>query len=312
MGANGYRTAHYPHHAATMDYLDELGFLVMDETRWFETTPDGIRQLEMLVKRDRNRPGVIFWSLGNEEPMHIRPEGRRIALALRTIVRRLDPTRPVTTAQSVDPLHSTVLADMDVIGVNYKKEELKYGLWETIEQRVFPGSVSNHHLGTQLGLLMAAYEMNTFKDAYQKAVIENAKSFARALKKEGREVMGDPAVDYTETHQVLVDVGYGTGPEVAERLEENNIIVNYQATPDEEGFTASGALRMGVSEMTRFGFGQREFTELAGLMADCILRGKDVGQEVSRLRSRYTTMHYCFDGPEFQTALEQFMGQVGF
>ena len=71
-----------------------------------------------------------------------------------------------------------------------------------------------------------------------------------------------------------MDVGYGTGPEVAERLEENNIIVNYQATPDEEGFTASGALRMGVSEMTRFGFGQAEFTELAGLMADCILRGK--------------------------------------
>ena len=46
----------------------------------------------------------------------------------------------------------------------YKKGELKYGLWETIESRAFPGSVSNHHLGTQLGLLMAAYEMNQFKD----------------------------------------------------------------------------------------------------------------------------------------------------
>lgn len=122
MGANGYRTAHYPHHAATMDYLDELGFLVMDETRWFETTPDGIRQLEMLIKRDRNRPGVIFWSLGNEEPMHVRPEGRRIARALKTIAKRLDPTRPVTTAQSVDPLHSTVLDVMDVMGVNYNIE----------------------------------------------------------------------------------------------------------------------------------------------------------------------------------------------
>ena len=122
MGANGYRTAHYPHHAATMDYLDELGFLVMDETRWFETTPDGVRQLEMLIRRDRNRPGVILWSLGNEEPMHVRPEGRRIARALRTIVKRLDPTRPVTTAQSVDPLHSTVLDVMDVMGVNYNIE----------------------------------------------------------------------------------------------------------------------------------------------------------------------------------------------
>ena len=199
-----------------------------------------------------------------------------------------------------------------VIGVNYRREDLKWGLWETIQSRAFPGSVSNHHLGTQLGLLMAAYEMNYFKDSYQKAVIDNAKYFAKALHEAGLHVLGDPTIGYTETHQVLVDVGYGTGPEVAERLEENNIIVNYQATPDEEGFTASGALRMGVSEMTRFGFGQTEFTELAGLMADCILRGKDVGQEVSRLRSRYTTMHYCFDGPEFQTALEQFMGQIGF
>ena len=43
-------------------------------------------------------------------------------------------------------------------------------------------------------------------------------------------------------------VGYGEGPEIAERLERNNIIVNYQATPDEEGFTASGALRMGMQE----------------------------------------------------------------
>ena len=199
-----------------------------------------------------------------------------------------------------------------VIGVNYKKDELKYGLWETIESRVFPGSVSNHHLGTQLGLLMAAYEMNTFKDAYQKAIIENAKHFAKALKAEGLNVMGDPAIDYTETHQVIVSVGYGTGPEVANRLEENNIIVNYQATPDEEGFTASGALRMGVSEMARFGFGKEEFTALAKLIADCVLRGKDVGEDVAKLRSGYTKQLYCFDDAQFTEALEGFEALIGF
>ena len=199
-----------------------------------------------------------------------------------------------------------------VIGVNYKRDELKYGLWETIESRAFPGSVSNHHLGTQLGLLMAAYEMNTFKDEYQKAVIENAKSFAKALKAEGLNVMGDPAIDYTETHQVIVSVGYGTGPEVANRLEENNIIVNYQATPDEEGFTASGALRMGVSEMTRFGFGAAEFAALAKLMADCILRGRAVGDEVASLRSKYTEQRYCFTDAEFTKALDQLEKRIGF
>lgn len=199
-----------------------------------------------------------------------------------------------------------------VVAVNYRKEELKYGLWETIESRAFPGSVSNHHLGTQLGMLMAAYEMNAFRDEYQSAVIASAKHFAKALKAQGLDVAGDPAMDYTETHQVLVSVGYGAGAEVARRLEENNIIVNYQATPDEEGFTASGALRMGVSEMTRFGFGPEQFDQLAVLMADCILRNKDVSEDVSRLRAGFTQMGYCFSGPEFDAALESLAGKVGF
>ena len=188
--------------------------------------------------------------------------------------------------------------------MNYKEEDLKYGLWKAIESRTFPGSVSNHHLGTQLGMLMAAYEMNQFKDAYQKAIIENAKSFARSLKANGLDVAGDPAIDYTETHQVIVSVGYGEGPEIAERLEQNNIVVNYQATPDEEAFTASGALRMGVSEMTRFGFEAADFDKLAQLMADCILRGKDVKEDVKKLRSQHLEMRYCFSDAEIDEALE--------
>ena len=111
-----------------------------------------------------------------------------------------------------------------VIGVNYKEEDLKYGLWKTIESRTFPGSVSNHHLGTQLGMLMAAYEMNQFRDAYQSAIIRNAKSFARSLKSYGLDVVGDPAIDYTETHQVIVSVGYGEGAEIAEYVELDELL----------------------------------------------------------------------------------------
>ena len=197
-----------------------------------------------------------------------------------------------------------------VVAVNWKKEDLKYGLWETIETRAFPGSVSNHHLGTQLGLLMAAYEMNTFRDEYQKAVIENAKHFAKALKAQGLQVEGDPAIDYTETHQVIVSVGYGVGPEIATRLEKNGVIVNYQATPDEEGFTASGALRMGVSEMTRFGFEKRDFDTLAALMADCILRSKDISEDVQKLRSEHLEMKYCFAGEEFEKELDHLLNVI--
>ncbi len=166
-------------------------------------------------------------------------------------------------------------------------------LWAAIVRRVFPGSVSNHHLGTLVGLLMAAYEMNAFKSEYQKAVLANAKAFAKALKNAGLTVEGDSRAGYTETHQVIIRVGYGKGPLMAEALEANNIIVNYQAAPDDEGFTAASCLRMGVQEMTRFGMGPKDFAELAGLMEEVILHGRDVRDEVSRFREKFTEMHYC-------------------
>ena len=197
-----------------------------------------------------------------------------------------------------------------VIGVSYRPEDLKWGLWETMQTRTFPGSVSNHHLGTLLGELMSAYEMNAFKDEYQKAVVENAKYFARCLAGEGMDVAGDPAISYTETHQVIVKVGYSKGPAVAQRLEKNNIIVNYQATPEEEGFTASGALRMGVSEMTRFGFGKQEFARLAHLIAECV-KGVDVRDEVVKFRSEYTGMKYCFSDQELGGVMEKFRAATG-
>ena len=197
-----------------------------------------------------------------------------------------------------------------VIGVSYKPEDLKWGLWETMQTRTFPGSVSNHHLGTLLAELMSAYEMNAFKDEYQKNVVENAKYFAKCLADEGMDVAGDPAISYTETHQVIVKGGYTRGPEVAERLERNNIIVNYQATPEEEGFTASGALRMGVNEMTRFGFGKEEFKKLAHLIAECV-KGVDVRDEVIRFRSEYTEMKYCFSDKDLDGAVENFCKVTG-
>ena len=195
-----------------------------------------------------------------------------------------------------------------VIGGRWVETDEKWELWEAIERRTFPGSVSNHHLGTLLGLLLAAYEMNHFRDEYQRAVIANAKAFACALKEAGLDVAGDPAVDYTETHQVIVRVGYGRGPEVAGRLEDSGIIVNFQAAPDEEGFTAAGALRMGVAEMTRFGMGPEGFARVAELIAAVVKDGAGVADEVRRLRQDYLEMRYCFRGPEFDVYLERLRG----
>jgi aminomethyltransferase len=192
-----------------------------------------------------------------------------------------------------------------IVGVNYPEENVHYPLWEAIQRRAFPGSVSNHHLGTLLGLLMAACEMNAFKDEYQKNVLANAKSFALALKECGLDVAGDPDVSYTQTHQVILNVGYAKGPEIARQLEENNIIVNYQATPEEEGFTASGALRMGVSEMTRFGMGKEDFQELAQLMHAIIIEQRSIKEKVASFRKRFLEMKYCFSGNEFDDMIQK-------
>jgi aminomethyltransferase len=192
-----------------------------------------------------------------------------------------------------------------IIAVNYSDDQKEYDFWEAIQRRAFPGSVSNHHLGTLLGLLLAAYEMNHFKDAYQQQVIGNAKAFALALKDCGLDVAGDADVSYTETHQVIINVGYAKGPDIAQRLEENNIVLNYQAAPEEEGFTAAGSLRTGVQEMTRFGMSAADFQELAQLLADVVLHAKNVKAEVSALRRRFGEMQYCFSDDQFDDLLQK-------
>lgn len=192
-----------------------------------------------------------------------------------------------------------------IVAGNFREEEKQYPLWESVENRTFPGSVSNHHLGTMLGLLMAAYEMNCFRDGYQQAVIGNAKAFAAALSDAGLRVAGDPAISFTETHQVVVKVAYAQAVAAARRLEESNIICNYQAAPDEEGFTAAGALRLGVQEMTRFGMGPEDFKTLAQYIRDVVVAGKSIREEVAAFRKRFTTMRYCFAEEGFAEVMEK-------
>lgn len=167
-------------------------------------------------------------------------------------------------------------------------------LWVEIKGRAFPGSTSNHHLGTLLGLLMATYEMNEYKADYQAQVVKNARAFTAALHAGGISVEGDPATGFTETHQAVIRVRqFGTGEEIARRLEENNIITNYQALPDDESFVGSSGIRMGTQEMTRFGMKEQDFEQLAGYMTDCIKSNKKVKDEINKLRQKFLIMDYC-------------------
>lgn len=124
MGANAFRCSHYPHSEETMEALDEMGFLVMDEVRHFSSSPEALEQLEMMVKRDRNRPCVILWSIGNEEPGAVTESGLRIAQTMKACVKRLDDSRPVTTAVCHNPTQAPVVQGMEVLGLNYQLHNL--------------------------------------------------------------------------------------------------------------------------------------------------------------------------------------------
>ena len=119
MGANGFRTSHYPHSPETMDALDRHGFLVLAEIRHFDSNEESMRQIELSVKRDRNRPSVIFWSTGNEElRYHNYEQGISIQRAMAAQVRKYDHYRPITSAVG-KPENSVIMPYTDIIGINY-------------------------------------------------------------------------------------------------------------------------------------------------------------------------------------------------
>lgn len=183
-----------------------------------------------------------------------------------------------------------------IIGIKVQNDSPYSKLANEIHTRTFPGSTSNHHLGTQLALLGAALEMKNFRDEYQKAVVSNARAFAKALYEKGIPVEGGEEDGFTKTHQVVIRVKkFGDGKEIAVRLEQNNIIVNFQALPDDETFYHPSGIRMGVSEMTRFGMEKEDFATLSEIMADIIIHNKNRKSDVENLRGQFTKMRFCFD-----------------
>jgi len=120
MGSNAYRAAHNAPANEFLDAADRLGMLVMDENRDFGSSPEHLQQLEWMVRRDRNHPSVILWSVFNEEPSQGTEMGYELVRRMSAAVKQLDTTRPVTAAQSnsdLNPINASQAAD--VAGFNY-------------------------------------------------------------------------------------------------------------------------------------------------------------------------------------------------
>lgn len=150
MGCNSIRTSHNPPAPELLDLCDEMGFLVMDEAfdMWkIEKTKYDYhldwdvwhkRDLEDMVKRDRNHPSVFIWSIGNEvvEQWDKKDSsGTVISTELASIVRSLDTTRPITAACNSPYPDNPVIKSgaLDLIGYNYEHNN-----WPSFHER-FPG-----------------------------------------------------------------------------------------------------------------------------------------------------------------------------
>ncbi len=121
MGSNAVRTSHNMPTPEWVEGCDRMGLMMMCETRQMSSSPEGLAQLEAMVKRYRNSPSIILWSIGNEEWQLQDAEaeqGAKIAAAMVRRCHELDPTRVVSAAVNGDN-EKGVTEAFDIVGFNY-------------------------------------------------------------------------------------------------------------------------------------------------------------------------------------------------
>jgi len=133
MGANALRMSHNPPDPQLLDLADRMGFLVMDEVfdSWQRKKtpldfhlifPDWHEQdLRAMIRRDRNHPSIILWSVGNEVgEQYTGADGAAVGRELVTIAHEEDATRPVTSAMNYAKADMPLPRVVDVISLNYQ------------------------------------------------------------------------------------------------------------------------------------------------------------------------------------------------
>jgi beta-glucuronidase len=123
-GANSYRTTHYPYSEELMDLVDQLGIVIIDECSAVSLTEFGpelleVHKLEMtqLMKRDKNRPSVVMWSVANE-PRSEEPAAEEYFREIIAHTKSLDSTRPVALVVFTNYARDLGAQFADIIGLN--------------------------------------------------------------------------------------------------------------------------------------------------------------------------------------------------
>ncbi|HEX3819200.1 MAG TPA: beta-galactosidase GalA [Candidatus Sulfotelmatobacter sp.] len=124
MGGNAVRTSHNMPTPEWVEACDRMGMMMMCETRQMSASPDGMAQLETMIKRYRNSPAIILWSMGNEEGTMMKQEqGPRVLADMIKRAHELDPTRMCTAAVN-ESFDKPFPEGLDVMGFNYNLKEL--------------------------------------------------------------------------------------------------------------------------------------------------------------------------------------------
>jgi beta-galactosidase len=121
MGCNAVRTSHNMPTPEWVEACDRMGVMMMCETRQMSSNPEGMAQLETMIKRYRNSPSIVLWSIGNEEWQlqdAMAEQGAKIAGSMVRRCHELDPTRVVSAAVNGDN-EKGVTDAFDIVGFNY-------------------------------------------------------------------------------------------------------------------------------------------------------------------------------------------------
>lgn len=124
MGGNAVRTSHNMPTPEWVEACDRMGMMMMCETRMESSTEEGLQQLSTMIKRYRNSPSIIMWSMGNEEgPLQSQALGERVMATMVAHSHQLDPTRLCTEAVN-NNWGKGVSRSLDVEGMNYNLKEI--------------------------------------------------------------------------------------------------------------------------------------------------------------------------------------------
>ncbi|XP_015182643.1 PREDICTED: beta-glucuronidase-like [Polistes dominula] len=173
VGANSYRTSHYPYSEEVLDAADRLGFMIIDECPSVDTenfSPILLARhktsLSELIRRDKNHPSVIMWSLANEPRTQL--QGADVYFKqIADHTKALDPTRPVTIALARSVQEDKVGQYLDVISFNrYNSWYVNPGRLDMIIDRVITEAEAWHRKYNK-PVLMSEYGADTLSGEHE-------------------------------------------------------------------------------------------------------------------------------------------------